>query len=571
MKNKKYLILILTVILGVFNSCDVLEPEDENIFSIEDVRNTVTFVEGLLINAYRKVPASHDNFTLAYASDDAVNNDPGSGVKAVVQGGWTSVANPFSVWNSSYESIFYIHSFLEEMEGIDWFPRNETTSALFDEKLRGEAYALRAWNYFHLLQAHAGRGKNGQLLGVPIVDRVLENSPEYEIPRATFNETIKFIIDDCDRAIEALPGRWLPTGDADADQAIGERNTNRINGHVARLIKTKALLYAASPAYSDGTYTYQMAAEAAVGLMDDNNGISSSDFGRTKTKFYNEAVVPGTNNVHADVMWYSFRQTGENGWERTNFPPSQFGRGLTNPTQELVNAFPLVDGTPTPADKINSNDPYSGRDPRLSEYIMYQGSQYRNEPLNTVVGSQDALGSQNLDATKTGYYLKKFMNVKVVNLAPGINSSGIRYYTYARYTDALLMFAEAANEVGGPDAIIGGYSARAVINAIRDRAGITSTAYVNGLSTAEMTNLIRNERRLELCFEKQRFWDIRRWNLTSLMKNPVSGVIVTNNGGELDYEYIEVEGRNFSDFQIYGPIPFNETLKYDIVQNQGWQ
>ena len=199
---------------------------------------------------------------------------------------------------------------------------------------------------------------------------------------------------------------------------------------------------------------------------------------------------------------------------------------------------------------------------------MYNGSKYRNVTLNTNQGEQDALGSVDDNATKTGYYLKKFLNTHNVNLDPKVDSGGLIYYTYARYTDVLLMFAEAANEVGGPDANIGGYSAREVVNAIRDRAKITATTYVDGLDQTQMTALIRNERRLEMCFEMQRFWDLRRWNLTSELANPVYGVKVSGDGTV--FNYVEVETRNYAGYQIYGPVPYSETLKYDIVQNQGW-
>lgn len=566
MKNRKYLILTLIMLVGLSNSCSVLDPEQDNIYTEDNVQNTVTFAEGILLKAYRNLPTSHESFALSYGCDDAVINTPTSSVKVAVSGGWTADANPFSVWSNSYESIFYINSFLEEMTAVNWYPKNEAVSKLFAEKLKGEAYALRAWNYFNLLQAHAGLGANGEMLGVPIVDKVIKEGSDYKIPRASFNNLVKFIIEDCDKAIAILPGRWINTSNSSANIAIGDRNTNRINGQVARLIKTKTLLYAASPAYSDGTYTYQMAAESAAQLMNDNNGLTT--FGTTKVKFYGDPLVPAGKNSHPDVIWYSSNQTSVNSWEMTNFSPSQYGKGQTNPTQELVNAFPMLDGTPTPASKINSSDPYSGRDPRLKEYIMYNGSLYRNVPLNTKSGAQDALGSTDVLATKTGYYLKKFMNVATINLDPTVNSKGSRYYTYARYTDALLMFAEAANEVGGPDATIGGYTARQVINDIRKRAGINSTLYVNGLNKADMTNLIRNERRIEMCFENQRFWDLRRWKMTSTINQPVSGVNVSADG--MVYTYVNVELRNFADKPIYGPIPFGETLKYNIVQNKGW-
>ncbi|NEW83577.1 MAG: RagB/SusD family nutrient uptake outer membrane protein [Mariniphaga sp.] len=575
MKKRKYLIFTLITLLGFFNACNVLEPEKENTYDLNDVESVVTYTEGFLMNAYRNISVDHKYFDLSYASDDAVNNVPTSSVKAAVAGGWTSSSNPFDEWNTAYESILYLNTFLAEVDHVKWYWRNETTSALFAQKLKGEAYGLRAWNYFNLLQAHAGKGTNGELLGVPIVDHVLAtaNPSDYQIPRSSFKDLVKFIIDDCDKAIAILPDRWKDSGNANADIATGARNTNRINGLTVRLIKAKALLYAASPAYSDGTYTYQMAAQAAADLMDKNSGLTLVNLANTKNvEFYNNAEVPNAGDLHPEVLWYSTRINSSTTWEISNFTPSLFGQGLTNPTQDLVNAFPMADGTPTLATKINSGSPYSGRDPRLAKFILFNGSQFtrggKTVAINTTAGNQDALGSSNVYATKTGYYLKKFMNVTNVDLDPKVNSGGLHYYTYARYTDVLLLFAEAANEAAGPDANVGSYNARQVINAIRTRAGITSTVYANGLNKTQMTDLIRNERRIEMCFEEQRFWDLRRWKMTTEMKKAVSGVEVSADGST--YNYREVENRNYSDYQIYGPIPYGETLKYSLIQNQGW-
>tara|TARA_B100000809_G_scaffold96952_2_gene95491 strand:+ start:3826 stop:5511 length:1686 start_codon:yes stop_codon:yes gene_type:complete len=561
MKKQKYLILLLGMVLTFTNSCDILEPEDNNTYELDDVLGVMTFAEGFLINAYRNIPASHQTFTTDYGSDDAVNNDANSNIKTVVDGGWTSAVNPFSTWNTAYESIFYLNTFFNSIDQVVWDPRDQDNNKAFADKLRGEAFALRAWNYFNLLQAHAGLGTNGEMLGVPIVREVLElDASEYSVPRSSFNELVAFILEDCEEALLLLPSRWEGT-----DIAVGERNTNRINGLVAQLIKTKTLLYAASPAYSDGTYTYEMAAQAAADFMDANNGLTG--FSGTKTKFYNEIIVTAFKNRHKEVIWYSARATNQNSWEDTNYAPSVFGEGLTNPSQNLIDAFPMEDGNPVTTAKINSNDPYTDRDPRLDLFIMYNGSAYKGGTLNTTQGSRDALGSQDPNATITGYYLKKFLNTTIVNVDPDINSGGTRYFTYARYTDVLLMYAEAANEVGGPDANIGGYTAREIVNAIRTRAKITATTYVDGLNKEQMAALIRNERRLEMCFEKQRFWDLRRWNMVSEMNVPIKGVEVSVDG---TLNYVEVENRNYGSHQIYGPIPFSETLKYDMVQNQGW-
>lgn len=80
-----------------------------------------------------------------------------------------------------------------------------------------------------------------------------------------------------------------------------------------------------------------------------------------------------------------------------------------------------------------------------------------------------------------------------------------------------------------------------------------------------MRELIRNERRLELCFEGHRFWDLRRWKAD--VNVTVQGMSIT--GGV--YTVIDVESRNFKDYMYYGPIPYSEVLKFsNLKQNQGW-
>lgn len=579
MKRLTCKIFCISTVVLLLSACEFLEPEPSNVYTLEDVKEFTNYAEGLLLKAYLDLPQNHSNFTLAYASDDAVTNNQEANVKNANQGGWTSNSNPFSVWNNAYENISYINTFLEETGEVEWYWEFENVSEMFAERLRGEAYGLRAWYYFGLLQAHAGKGSNGEMLGVPIVDRVLDpaDPSDYEIPRSTFDELVEFILTDCDSAIALLPDRFDDIGDSYYNLAYGSDFVNRISGFAVRLIKTKTLLYAASPAYAEGSsYTYQQAAESAAELMDLNGGLSEITLdNQDHLQFYSNNEVT-QDNAHPEVFWYSSRRNN-NGWEQNNYPPSWYGEASTNPTQELVNAFPLMLGIPADENKINSSDPYSGRDPRLSMYILYNGASYiRNAGTGTAdtltiatnAGSQDAIGSADPNRSLTGYYLKKFMNLDV-DVNPAVNSNGLHYYVYARYTDVLLMFAEAANEVGGPDAEIGGYTSKNVINAIRERGGISSSFYVDfAISQGTYPDLIKNERRLEMCFENQRFWDLRRWKMTDVMSAPVHGVQVSADGTE--YTYVEVEQRNYQDYQIYGPIPYGETLKYELIQNEGW-
>ena len=80
-----------------------------------------------------------------------------------------------------------------------------------------------------------------------------------------------------------------------------------------------------------------------------------------------------------------------------------------------------------------------------------------------------------------------------------------------------------------------------------------------------MRELIRNERRLELCFEGFRFWDLRRWKAD--LNETVKGMKIE--AGK--YSVVDVEKRDYKDYMFWGPIPYSETLKFDqLIQNKGW-
>ena len=161
------------------------------------------------------------------------------------------------------------------------------------------------------------------------------------------------------------------------------------------------------------------------------------------------------------------------------------------------------------------------------------------------------------------------------NPNPTYNTSQKVYSAYIRYTELYLAYAEAANEAWGPKGKgTHAYSAYDVIKAIRKRAGITDNAYLDECAAdkGKMTELIRNERRIELCFENHRFYDLRRWKVDmSLLTEPAKGVSIERAGTGYRYDEIEVESRDYKDYMYYGPIPDNETLKYDqLKQNVGW-
>jgi hypothetical protein len=460
--------------------------------------------------------------------------------------------------------FLYINKFMQIAPSVEWDWKIKEKNAIFARRLRGEAYALRALWGFNLLQAHGGV-VGGQLLGYPIVTTVLSDKDNLELPRNTYAECVKQIIDDLDSAIVRLPLKWADiAGNTIHNETQGLRYTNRINGLTAKLIKSRVLLYAASPAFSASAYTWSQAANAAAAVLVDNGGLTNITAAKVVDLEYYKTFGS------AEILWATSRVSSKTDLAKSNYPPTLYGNGETNPTQNLVDAFPKLDGTPFDASLNNTVSQYTGRDPRLAKYIVYNGLTFRTTVMKFAdnVLNIDAPG-KSLNATLSGYYLKKFVHEGVIIDAGKPTVGQDQFYTYARYTEALLNFAEAANEAGGPDVAVSGFTARAVINAIRTRAGITSTAYINGLDQAGLRAAIKNERRIELCFEGHRFWDIRRWNDLTTMKSAVKGIKFSADNTTATVS--EVQLRDYKDYQIYGPIPYNETLKYDIKQNDSWQ
>jgi hypothetical protein len=190
--------------------------------------------------------------------------------------------------------------------------------------------------------------------------------------------------------------------------------------------------------------------------------------------------------------------------------------------------------------------------------------------INTSLNSttDDGLNKVQNFSTRTGYYLLKWLRVNI-DMNPSKPTTAIHFYTHLRYTELYLNFAEAANEAWGPNGDPNnlGFNARTIIGAIRKRAGIaTADPYLASITDkVAMRELIRNERRLELCFEGHRFWDLRRWNLDLTEK--AKGVSIDTGV----YTTIVVENRAFPPYAVYGPIPLQETLKYpELIQNKGW-
>ncbi len=597
-------IILLGAAAVALTACDDLfEPALESNLDIEQIHKDPLFARGLIDNAFLVIPINADGLSSAsngistdVATDDAVTNDNDNNYKKMALGSWTARANAVSQWNDRYHAIMYCNLFLSYCDNVTWDYSSEALNEMHKDLYKGNAYALRGLHFFHLLRAHCGK-VDGVLTGVPIHLNFEDGTSDFNVPRNTFKECIDQIMSDFDHAIECLPTDY---GDINSDndvpakykamganalaynRAFGTLQKGKIDCQMIQAFKAQVALFAASPAYASAeAMTWEQAAQMAVQSLNNVGGLSGMD-PEGWHWFNNKEFIENYSFRDDDPLEIAWRgNVGENTTlESDYYPPSLEGKGRINPTQNLVDAFPTVTGFPITDSRsgYDPKNPYDNRDPRLHAYIVCNGDVIgaKGEAINTTEGSPtlDPINKELGRSSITGYYLRKHLRDDVnLNPAAGKKHWGARI----RYTEIFLDYAEAANEAAGPKAAVGGanYSAYDVIKALRHRAGIQDPAggdaYLDecAQSKEKMRELIRNERRLELCFENHRFWDLRRW--LAPLNTPVKGVRITANGDSYNYEYPEVEQRNYQDFMYYGPIPYSEALKYsNLRQNDGW-
>ena len=600
-------IILYLIGLLAFCSCDdMFTPADENTRQLEDLNKETAYVHGLLLYAYDRVPDLTTTQT-DIATDDAVTNT-NSTYRTMALGTWQSDNNPMSQWDQCKDGIQYVNLFLSMVEKATWAPSAASKQQMFIDRLKGEAFGLRALFYYYLLQAHGGYAEDGKLYGVPLLTTPEDGSSDYNQPRALFADCVKQCFDDCDSAMALLPDNYENISTADDIPAkyralganvsnynlvFGEKARNLLSGKVAEAVKALVALFAASPAYRD-----QSGVSSEVAARYCANVLQRIDWELDPTGniwYKNKAKLEPNGGEMPEILWRKDRSKNVS-QERENFPPTLYGSGTVNPSQNLVDAFPMANGLPisAAASGYDAKDPYANRDPRLSHYIIYNGVKFKNNEIITgKYANSKSEVKDNLDngstSTRTGYYLSKLLRE---DANPQSSNLVEQQHIYARirYTEIFLAFAEAANDAWGPTGDGGtGHSAYDVIKAIRERAGIAQAApgttertdtYLEECKSdkTKMTNLIRNERRIELCFENKRFWDIRRWLLP--LDEAVNGVEITKIDEDKDptpdnliYRIFKVEDRVYDNsYQHYGPIPRGEILKWNkLVQNKGWE
>ncbi len=540
------------------SSCNGFLDREEDSF----IDKTATFdsynrTKQYLTYAYSLLPEGLNRFSrealLASATDDAEFAIESADIQQFNNGSWNALNNPDDVWNRYFSGISKCCTLLEntnhvnlDISRLDPDKQVEYANSLKDIRMwRAEARFLRAYFHFELLKRYGP---------IPIVTSTLSINGNYEnTPRPTMKEVVDFIAKECDIAADTLElTPWRNVNDA----------FGRATKGAALALKSRLLLYAASPLYVDFGDTneankptdvalWKLAANAAKAVIDLNQYELASSYGDLfKNDFQNKEYI------------FVRRYAANSDFEKSNFPVSFGGKGGTNPSQNLVDDYEMLDGTPFDwNDPAKAAQPFANRDARLEATILMNMVPFKGKKVATYPEGADA--SPNPNATKTGYYLRKFLN-EDVNIQTGGSSSG-HVVPLFRLAEIYLNYAEALNECDPTNPDIALY-----LNKVRNRASLPN---VSALSQEQMRAVIQHERRVELAFEEHRSWDVRRWKIaSSTLGAPLMGVQIERKPlGGYTYMPVKVEQRVFQPKMYWYPIPQSEVLKLkQWKQNNGW-
>ena len=489
---------------------------------------------------------------------DEYNNYNGAGA--------AELTTPFE---SRYRGIRKCNMLLARIDGVP--QPTDIDQATYEARknyYKGEAMTLRVWFYWELFLRYGP---------LPIVQEVL--NPDGDL--LSNYKTRPSVKDYTDWLITELDAAFPLVMDKATEAESG--NQGRINKPIVKALKSRILLYLASPRYAaESGRTWQEAADAAKDFIDSYDGTYKLMDNYTNAILYNTYTQSNTETIF-------FRNDVSQGWGSYGYyidvPVGEGGNGGLCPSQNLIDMYDMANGlspfttydatgapvytSSTACPAVAAGTYYddtravAGRDPRLTATVLYNGIAWNGRTLNMVRGGEDnPIGNAN--ATPTGYYTRKYMPEEI--LINNHSGNSYRNWIYIRYAEILLNYAEALNEVN--------FTAnRATINnlldQIRHRGGITGNmSSRTDLNTQEkMRNFIHKERTVELAFEEHRWWDVRRWNVAKeALSRDIIGVEVANNG---KYTRKVAQQRVFEDRMYLYPIPEGEYWKTGF-QNPGW-
>ena len=565
--NTVFLIVILAAA-----GCKATLPDNLTFVDDREIYSNITQIRNVLNNVYSQLPGGLNDIGdswLAAACDEAEEINNAEAIQSFNLGNISPFYNPDDAWSKNYAGIYDALVFLKATDTITWSdrklsnPTEYATRVALTKQYRAEARFLVGFFYFELIKRYGG---------VPLVDKVIDRNTNWvsQYPRRSFSDCVGFIVACCDSAAANLPDTY------DAG------NYGRAAKGTALALKARTLLYAASDLYNQtgntdplSGYTDGDRAGRLLKAAEANKAVI--DF---KPAYAFQATYEGLFTLgsgKSTEVIFERRFSASNAFEKRNtavgFPLGQTG---TCPSGNLVDAYEhMNDGAFNWSNPAHAADPYANRDPRLGKTIVMNGSLFGKTKDTVQLYTGGINGKPRDRASKTGYYLRKYINE---NLDLTLGETGTKQWIYMRLAEFYLNYAEAMNELYGPGGTGSGTlttSAVAAVNSVRTRAALKLKAITVPGSKDDFRNTIRQERRVELAFEGHRFWDVRRWKIADqTIGGVLSGVDIKKNtaNNSVVYTPFTVETRTWDDKLYYYPIPQSEISKSNgiIIQNKGW-
>lgn len=566
MKNYIKIFTIAVSIALFFTACQELEMEQDTGIDDELMWNNPSYIDNYMVDLISHMPNgfSPEEFKQGILYGNAIDEAENANALATIQnmnsGNWNSVSDAEKVWNKYYNGIYKVNLFLEKVKSTTYDTYEPAARELAIKRLeyyKSEARMLRALYYYELIK-HYGAVV---LVGDNVVQNIedLKNTA-FSAQRSTIAQCAEYIISECDYISN---GHLLPLLDEGADQG-------RPNGTAAKALKCKTFLLLASPVYNTAITEGSAAQKAYWKEVMLNAQDIAFD------RIFSFGPYDKYDGTSPEVI-LGYRQKNINFMEQVNYPVGSEGvitTGGTNPTQNLVDSYRMLNGKRT-TDSGSGYDPakpYNGRDNRLLQTVIVNNSDWKERNIQERKVEIYRGGRDGMDrpyGTKTGYYIRKFIN-PTLDLRQGQGSN--REWPIFRFADIVLIWAEATNELYGPSTLGDSYlTATTLLNQTVMRHGGLPEIPLNSMSKEEFRERLREERFIELAFEGQREWDLRRWGIaTQVLSQPVYKMeVIRNADGTFSYQKQKLEERYFQSRMNLYPIPQRD-VNNGLTQNPGW-
>ncbi len=553
----KIKILISVFIIVLFSACEnVLDIEPYGRKTLDEMFTNESTVGAYLSGCYEGFPwfgycsPVFGSYRIQMCGDAYNSHSSASfAYDGTMTPAWTSNRLLRSRGNgeNDFQNVDMWDTYWRNIRRCNVFLSRIATATVSSESLRnrwiGEAKVLRAFYYVQLITVFGAMPISEEPYGFDFDTRTLK--------KATFKECVDFIVKDCDAAIASADLPWRIESQSEAF---------RLTRGVAAAIKSRAILFAASDLWNEGQNYWAEAETITKKALEDclANGYELYSDVRNPAIFgsaYEEHFCTLTDYSSDPIDKESILVSARNGIRWVQLTGLVYHQGASNqtfyPSQELVDAYcmqstglpvldleqPYMDETTHlipnyfPDSGYDPVNPYEGRDPRFYASIYYNGSQRKNKqgvltPIEIYNGGNSGIINASRQ-TKTGYYYKKYDHPEAERSNLGkVNIS----YPIFRLAELYLNYAEAAVENGHITEAV------QMVKVIRDRVNMPN---INPANQNEARLMVRNERRVEMAWEENRYHDIRRWtkpdgDLAKYCSN-VTCMWIEKNGEEFEY------------------------------------